>query len=319
MKSYNEELSQCFDEIADLMSLSGENSFKIRAYREAARRLKQDLEPITKKQLNRQSLMAMPRIGPALADKIIQYIKTGKVDYLERLRKQIPKPVRDLLKIPHLGPRRVRDLYINLGIRSKSDLKKCAENGQIAELPGFGNKLVTTILSALEKGQEKKKRHNRSDVEPIVKKFTMLLKKIKGVKKVEVAGSYRRQALTVGDLDLLVVGKRSAAVNAEKQITKTFPGLTILAGGETKIAFVIFPQNLQVDIRFVPEESYGAALLYFTGSKDYNVMMRKVAIEKGYLLNEYGLFQNGEYVAGRTEKEVYEKLSLPIKSPKARK
>ncbi|MBN2096540.1 hypothetical protein JW752_04050 [Candidatus Peregrinibacteria bacterium] len=318
MKSYNEEISQCFNEIADLMSLLDENSFKIRAYREAARRLTQEFEPITKKS-TKIELMAMPRIGEALADKIIQYVKMGKIDYLERLRRQIPKPVRDLLKVPHLGPNRVRDLYINLGIKSKSDLKKYAKNGRIAELPGFGDKLVSQILEALERGQEKKKRHDRAEVEPIAKKLVTLLKKIKGVKKVDVAGSYRRQAPTVGDLDILVVGSAAAAAIAEKQIAKTFSDLTMLAGGETKIAFVIFPENLQVDIRFVPEESYGAALLYFTGNKDYNVMMRKVAIEKGYLLNEYGLFEDGEYVAGRTEKEVYEKLDLPIKLPKQRR
>jgi len=317
MKSYNEELSQHFDEIADLMSLLGENSFKIRAYREAARRLKQDFEPITKKR-TKIELMAMPRIGEALADKIIQYVKTGKIDYLERLRKQIPKPVRDLLKIPHLGPSRVRDLYVNLGIKSKSDLKKSAKSGRIAELPGFGDKLIAQILGALEKGQEKKKRHDRADVEPIAKKLTTLLKKIKGVKKAEAAGSYRRQASTVGDLDILVVGSAAVTLLAEKRISETFPDLTMLASGETKIAFVIFPENLQVDIRFVPEESYGAALLYFTGSKDYNVMMRKAAIGKGYLLNEYGLFEDGEYVAGRTEKEVYQKLDLPYKAPAKR-
>ena len=125
-----------------------------------------------------------------------------------------------------------------------------------------------------------------------------------------MAGSYRREFKTVGDLDILVVGARDLVSKAKQQITKLFPSITILASGESKMAFVIFPQNLQIDIRFVPEESYGAALLYFTGNKDYNVMMRKVAINKGYLLNEYGLFKNGEYIAGRTEKDVYKKLEI---------
>lgn len=318
MKSYNEDFYHLFNEIADLMSLLNENSFKIRAYREAARRLKQDFRPITKKDANKETLKQIPGIGDALAEKMIQYMKEGKIKYLEKLRKQIPKPVRELLNIPHLGPNRVRDLYINLGVKSKADLKKYAKSGKISELPGFGEKLVGQILGALEKGQEKKKRHERKEVTPIAKKLVDILKKTKGIKTAEVAGSYRRKSPTVGDLDILVSGK-PVADKAEKSIFKAFPDAISLASGETKIAFVIFPQNLQVDIRFVPEESYGAALLYFTGSKDYNVMMRKVAIDKGCLLNEYGVFENGEYIAGRTEEEVCKKLGLPLLPPEKRK
>lgn len=318
MKSYNEDFYNLFNEIADLMSLLNENSFKIRAYREAARRLKEDFRPITKKDAKKEILKEIPRVGDALAEKMIQYIKTGKITYLERLRRQIPKAVRDLLRVPHLGPNRVRDLYINLGIKSKADLKKHAKNGRIAELPGFGDKLVGQILQAIEKGQEKKKRHTRKEVEPIAKKLVGILKKIKETKKVEVGGSYRRGMPTVGDLDILVCDGK-VAEKAEKKIFEAFPDITSLASGETKIAFTIFPQNLQVDIRFVPEESYGAALLYFTGSKDYNIMMRKVAIEKGYLLNEYGVFDNGEYIAGKSEEEVCKKLGLPYLEPEKRK
>jgi DNA polymerase (family 10) len=318
MKSYNEDFYRVFNEMADLMSLLNDNSFKIRAYREAARRLKENMEPITKKNADKAKFKEIPGVGENIAEKMMQFIKTGKIAALEKLRKQIPKPVRDMLEIPHLGPRRVRDLYINLGIKSKKDLIKCAKNGEIDKLPGFGEKLIGQILSAINKGQEKKHRHERKDVEPIAKKLTGILKKIKRVDQVAVAGSYRRGADTVGDLDILVSGNPKID-EVEKRIYKTFPDHTSLASGETKIAFVIFPQNLQVDIRVVPEESWGAALLYFTGSKDYNVMMRKVAIEKDCLLNEYGLFKDGEYVAGETEEEVYTKLGLPYKDPKNRK
>jgi len=318
MKSYNDDFYRLFNEIADLMELISENPFKIRAYRTAARKLKENIEPITKTNADKKKFDELPGIGEAIADKMMQYIKTGKIRYLEQLRRTIPKPVRDMLKIPHLGPKRVRDLYINLGIKSKKDLIKLAKNGEIDKLPGFGEKLVGQILDAIKKGQEKKKRHRRIDVEPIAKKLTGILKKIKGVKQVEVGGSYRRKADTVGDLDILVSGNPDIS-EAEKKIYKTLPDHTVLASGETKIAFVIFPDNLQVDIRFVPEESWGAALLYFTGSKDYNVMMRKVAIEKGCLLNEYGLFKDGEYIAGRTEEEVFEKLGLKYKEPRNRK
>jgi DNA polymerase (family 10) len=318
MKSYNEKISDAFYEIGDLMSLINENPFKIRAYYQAARRLRQDFRPITKKD-TKQSLMEIPGIGDALADKIIEYMKDSKIDYLDRLRAQIPKAVRDMLKIPHLGPNRVRDLYINLGIKTKADLKKHAKSGKIAALPGFGDRLVEQILDALQTGQKKKKRHARSEVEPIAKKLVKLLTKIPGVRVAVPAGSYRRGAPTVGDLDILVVGRNHLAAAAEKAVKKTFKELTMLASGEPKVAFVIFPENLQIDIRFIPRESYGSALLYFTGSKEFNVMMRRVAIEKGMLLNEYGLFKDGEYVAGKTEEEVFKKLGIKPVPPEIRK
>lgn len=317
MERYNEKLSDVFSEIADLMGILDEDGFRVRAYRSAAQRLKEE-KSVTRK-TTKQELLAIPRIGPALAEKIAQYIKTGKVDFLETLRRQIPKAVRDMLQIPHLGPKRIRNLFVLLGIRDKKELIKAAKDGRIAALPGFGDKLVKDILDAMEKGQEKKRRHPRNQVTPIVRKLKTALKKIAGVSSVEAAGSYRRKAKDVGDLDMLVVGKPASAKPIRTAIAKAFPEADFIAEGETKIAFVIFPQNLQVDIRLVAPDSYGAALLYFTGSKDYNVMMRKTAIEKGYLLNEYGLFKNGEYVAGATEKEIVRALDLPELPPEKRK
>jgi DNA polymerase (family 10) len=248
----------------------------------------------------------------------MQYIETGKIPFLEKLRKKIPKPVREMLDIPHLGPNRVRDLYINLGIKNKKDLIKAAKSGEIDKLPGFGEKLVESILDAIEKGQEKKKRHERKEVEPVAKKLVGILKKMKSVHSAEAAGSFRRKETTVGDLDILVTGDLDNEKTL-KLIRKEFTDITILGSGETKISFVIFPQNLQVDIRFLPQESYGAALLYFTGSKDYNVMMRKKAIELGYLLNEYALFKDGEYYKGATEEEVFEALGMKYVEPSKRK
>lgn len=316
MKTYNQDFYEIFNEIAELLALLGENPFRIRAYQNAARMLK-EAPPITKKNANKARFQELPGIGEDLSNKMMEYIKSGKVEFLEKIRKQIPEAVRNLLKIPHLGPRRVRDLYINLGIKSTEDLKKAAASGEIDELPGFGPKLIQQIMDAIEKGQEKKRRHDRKVIEPIVKKLVQILQKTKGIEKVEVAGSYRRLASDVGDIDILVQG--DSAELALKNIQKTFKDITILGQGETKLSFVIFHDNLQVDIRFVPADSWGAALLYFTGNKDYNVMMRKVAIDKGYLLNEYGLFDNGEYIAGKTEEEVYKKLDLKPVEPKNRK
>jgi DNA polymerase (family 10) len=318
MKTYNEDFYRLFNEIADLMAILSENSFKIRAYREAARRIKEDLHPITKKTASEHEFKKLPGIGDAIAKKMMEYVETGKIPFLEKLRKRVPKPVRDLLNIPHLGPIRVRDLYINLGIKSKKDLIKAAKSGEIDKLPGFGEKLVESILDAIQKGQKKKKRHDRKDIAPVARKLVGILKKMKSVHSAEAAGSYRRGAPTVGDLDILVTGDLDN-MKFEKAVRKIFSDITILGSGETKISFVIFPNNLQVDIRFLPKESYGAALLYFTGSKDYNVMMRKKAIELGYLLNEYGLFKDGEYYKGATEEEVFEVLGMKYVEPTKRK
>ncbi|MDH5596472.1 MAG: helix-hairpin-helix domain-containing protein [Candidatus Peregrinibacteria bacterium] len=318
MKSYNEDFYLLFNEIADLMAILSENPFKIRAYREAARRLKEDMHPIYKKDASEAAFKKLPGIGEAIAMKMMQYIDTGNIKLLEQLRAQVPKPVRDLLNVPHLGPNRVRDLYIHLGIKSKKDLVKAAKEGKIEALPGFGEKLVESILGAIERGQAKKKRHDRGAVEPIAKRIIGILAQMKKVKSAEAAGSFRRGEKTIGDLDILVTGDLDNE-KTEAAIRKEFGEISILGSGETKISFVIFPDNLQVDIRFLPQESYGAALLYFTGSKDFNVMMRKRAIERGFLLNEYGLFKAGEYVAGETEEVVFEQLDMKYVEPKKRK
>lgn len=318
MKSYNEELAKAFHEIADLMAITGENSFKIRAYRSAARTLEEDMHPITKKDASESAFKELPGIGEAIAKKMMQYIETGQIEWLAKLRSEVPKAVRDMLDIPHLGPSRVKDLYMNLGIKTKKDLLKAAKDGSIAELPGFGEKLVDSIVDAIEKGQEKKKRHERKELKPIAEKLLKILTSMKDVEAAEVAGSYRREAKNSGDLDILVTGELDNEKTLEA-ITKEFGELTVLGNGETKISFVIFPNNLQVDIRFLPADSYGAALLYFTGSKEFNVKMRKKAIEMGYLLNEYGLFKSGEMVAGETEEEVFEKLNMDFVEPKNRK
>jgi len=254
----------------------------------------------------------------------MEFIRTGKIQFLERLRRQIPKAVRELLGLPHLGPERVRVLYMNLGIKSKADLIKKLKSGEVGKLPRFGSKLVEKILEGIKTGQEKKKRHDRKAVQPMGQKLVKILKSVKGVARVEIGGSYRRGEKTVGDLDILVEAapadpSAAIAALAAKKLMAAFPDTTVLGSGETKFSFVIFPQNLQVDVRFVGSDSWGAALLYFTGSKEFNVMMRKMAIEKGYLLNEYGLFENGEYIAGKTEEEVFKKLGMKWTEPTKRK
>jgi len=318
MKSYNDEISEAFNEIADLLGIKGEGFFTVRAYREGARILREEAYPITKKEANVTKLQKLDKIGTALAGKIVEFIKTGKIRHLEKLRKEIPKGVRDMLAIPGLGPGRVGKLYMTAGVTDKKELIKQAKNGALEQLPGFGKRMTEKILDAIATDQQKKKRHGRKEVEKVAKKLIPILKKLKGFRQLEIAGSYRRKFKTVGDMDILITGKVDSKT-AEKTISKHFKNMSILASGETKVSFVIFPENLQVDIRFLPEESYGAALLYFTGSKDFNVKMRKIAIEMGYLLNEYALFDKGEYLVGKTEREVFEKLNMDFVEPEDRK
>ena len=319
MKSYNKDLYKLFNEIADLMGIMGEGFFRTRAYREGGRVLIEEAEPITKENASEKEFLNINRIGGALAKKMMEYIKTGKIRFLEELRREVPKSVRGMLQIPGIGPGRVRKLYFMSGIGSKKELIKMAKTGELIDLPGFGKKTIDKIVLAIETDQQKKKKHKRADVEPVAKKIIREIKKIKLVKKVEIAGSFRREKKLLGDLDILVVGPKSVTSKTEKKILKMFPDHTMLASGDTKVSLIINPDGLQIDIRFVPEESYGAALLYFTGSKHHNVMMRRVAIAKGYLLNEYGLFENGEYIVGETEKEIFEKLGLKYTEPISRR
>lgn len=318
MKEYNKEIAAAFEEIADLLGIKGEGFFTIRAYREAAQRIGEEAGPITKKDTDPKELQKIDKIGEALSLKMVEYLQTGTMHYLEELRAEIPESVRQMLAIPGLGPLRVGKLYKTAGVSNKEELIKQAQSGALEKLPGFGKKMVEKILEAIAADQQKKKRHDRKEVEKVAKDLLPLLQKIKGTKGVEVAGSYRRKSPTVGDMDILVTGKVDPKV-AEEMIHKYYKNMTLLGSGETKLSFVIFPQNLQVDIRFVPEESYGAALLYFTGNKDFNVKMRRIAIQKGYLLNEYALYEKGEYLVGRTEEEIFEKLDMKYVKPENRK
>lgn len=318
MKQYNKEIAAAFEEIADLLGIKGEGFFKIRAYREAATRIGEESRPITEKDTDPKELQKLERIGEAISLKMVEFIETGTMHYLEELRKEIPQSVRELLAIPGLGPLRVGKLYKTLGIDTREKLIKAAQNGTIEALPGFGKKMVGKILDAIDSDQQKKKRHERKEIDEVAEDLLPLLKKLKGAKHVEVAGSYRRGSPTVGDMDILVMGTVDPKA-AEKIVTKHFKQMTLLGSGETKVSFVIFPNNLQVDIRFLPFESLGAALLYFTGNKDFNIKMRRIAIQKGWLLNEYGLHEKGEIIASRTEQEVFDKLEMEFVPPEERK
>ncbi len=318
MKTYNQPIAAAFNEIADLLGIKGEGFFTIRAYQEAARILVEEAQPITKKDADAKTFQKLPKIGEALALKMVEFIETGHMEHLEKLRTEIPESVRKLLEIPGLGPKRIGQLYTTAAVTSKKELVRQAKSGALEQLPGFGKKMVEKILDAIDTDQQKKKRHEREEVEKVAQTFIPLLQQLKGAKHIQIAGSYRRGSKTVGDMDILVTGNVDPKM-AEAKITTHFKKMTLLGSGSTKISFVIFPNNLQVDVRFVPEESYGAALLYFTGSKEFNIKMRKKAIEMGYMLNEYGLHHKGEIIAGDTEEGVFKELEMEFVKPEERK
>jgi DNA polymerase (family 10) len=287
--------------IADLLDLKGEIFFKTRAYRIAAQMI-EALDEDIERLVDRGTLESIPGIGEALTKKITELVKTGKLEYLERLKKEVPTGLIDLLGIPGLGPKKVSVLYKNLGITSIQNLKKAASNGELRSLEGFGEITERNILRGIQLLEKTSGRVLLNVAYEDGTKYLKYLKKCKNISKINIAGSLRRMKETIGDLDILTCSKDPDAV---MEYFIHYPEVTqILAKGTTKSS-VLLNDNLQVDLRIVEEKSYGAALQYFTGSKDHNVALRSLAIKKGFKLNEYGLFDKitEKYIAGKTEKE----------------
>jgi len=302
--------------IADLLDLKGEMFFKTRAYRIAAQTLEaleDDIEDI----IHQGTLQSIPGIGEALAKKITELVQTGKLEYLERLKKDVPPGLIDLLGIPGLGPRKVAALYQNQGITTIQDLQDAASKGKLRSLKGFGEITERNILRGIQLLQKTSGRVLLNVAYEDGNRYLMYLRKCKKINKIHIAGSLRRMKETIGDLDILVASKDPSEV---MECFVHYPEVeTVLAKGITKSS-VLLKDHLQVDLRVVEEKSYGAALQYFTGSKEHNVTLRGLAIKKGYKLNEYGLFEKNteQYIAGKTEEEIYKKIGLRYVEPELR-
>jgi DNA polymerase (family 10) len=312
----NQVVAETLSMIADLLDLKGDLFFKTRAYRMAAQTieaLEEDIEIIV--QQNR--LETIPGIGEALAKKITELVQTGKLEYLERLKKEIPTGLLDLLGIPGLGPKKVAALYKNLRITNIQDLQKAASNGELRTLEGFGEITERNILRGIQLLEKTSGRVLLHAAYEDGNRYISYLKKQKKIKKIDIAGSLRRMKETIGDIDILALS------NEPEQVMDFFvqyPDVAeVLVKGVTKSS-VLLQDHLQVDLRVVEEKSYGAALQYFTGSKDHNVTLRGLAIKQGYKLNEYGLFdkKTEKYIAGKTEKEIYNKIGMSYIEPELR-
>ncbi len=308
----NIKVAEILYNIADILDLQGVQ-WKPRAYREAAQAIEQLEEPIEDISA-RGALEDIPHVGENIAAKIEEIITTGKLRYYEKLKKQVNVDIGELKKIPALGFKRIKVLHRKAGIKDVADLEKAIARHVVCALPGFGEKTERAFLEGIRLLKRKIGRIPYEEAVPIAKKIVTVLSALPFVTSVDVAGSFRRKKETIGDLDVLVVSEKPAGVMS------TFRSLgTVLASGPTKSS-IRLDSGLQVDLRVVKLKEYGAALLYFTGDKQYNIKLRKLALKKGYTLNEYGLFRlkNKRWKAGRTEEEIFAALGLKYKPPTQR-
>lgn len=310
----NQEISNIFKEIAEILEIKGENFFKIRTYERAARNIEaipEDIDIFVK----RGSLKTIPGIGKDLEGKIKEIASTGNLRYLDELKKDIPRGLIDMLKVPGIGPKTAKVLHEKLGVQDLVMLERMAHAGKIRDVPGMKEKTEENILRGIEILKRGRDRMDLKTAMDVAQSFVIQLKKIKGVKKIDVAGSLRRMKDTVRDIDILI------SSSSPKKIMDRFTSLgdvkDILAKGPTKSS-ILTKDSIQVDVRVMEDASYGAALMYFTGSKAHNIKLRQLAVKKDFKLNEYGIFKRSRKVAGKAEPEMYKKLGLSYVSPELR-
>jgi DNA polymerase (family 10) len=319
MAVHNSDIAEVFDQVADILEIEGSNPFRVRAYRNAARVVGNWPSDLAGLIGQGETLPKLPGIGKDLAGKIAEIAQTGHLKQLDVLKKEVPESLVDLMRIPGLGPKRVRLLQERLQVRSRRDLERVVRSGKLKSLPGFGTILETKIQGVLEKKPEQQRRMKLAVVEQAAESLLRFLRELKGVARAEAAGSFRRRVETVGDLDLLVTLKRNSngAANVMDRFVKYEDVTSVVAFGETK-STVILRSGLQVDLRVVPEESFGAALYYFTGSKAHNIAVRTLALKRKLKINEYGIFRGKKRIAGRTENEVFASVGLRYTEPELR-
>jgi len=319
----NKAIANVFYETADLMEINGDDSFRIRSYRRAAEALESTADQVAALLDEPKSLLEIPGIGKGMAANIQELCRTGKLGVHQELLEKYRPSMLELLKIQGLGPKTIALLWSAFQVSDVEGVEKLAREGKLRELPRMSEKSEQKILKAIENYRRITGRFLIEEADRTAEKLTAHLKHIKGIEKITPAGSLRRGRETVGDLDMLITGPccvddamRAALI---EEILR-FPGIQeVLAKGANKVSFKL-RSGMQVDVRMLPAESYGAALQYFTGSKNHNVTLRQRALKMGYTLNEYGLFRldNNKRVAGTTEDEIYGKLKLDTIPPELR-
>jgi DNA polymerase (family 10) len=311
----NDQMASQFELLADLLEIQGANPFRIRAYRNAARTISSEAESLADLVSSGGDLTQLAGIGKDLARQLVELVQTGQLASLEELRKQVPSGVLDMLRIPGVGPRKVSVFFNELGLKSLADLKAACEAGQVSKLKGFGKKTEESILQNIAAAAAQAQRISIADARIAAEAIVADLRSLPEVSQCEVAGSCRRRRETCGDLDVLAVSSDSTA--AMDRLASHPLVESVLLRGETKQR-VRLKSGVELDLRVVPEESFGAALQYFTGSKEHNVVVRHRAKELGLKVNEYGVFRGETQIAGGTEEGVYAAVGLPWIPPELR-
>lgn len=311
----NERIVQIFEEIGDMLEILGENVFRVRAYQRAAEVIRglPDLKEMHEK--DDKAIENLPGIGKDLHAKIIEIITTGDCEMHARLLKQVGQGLLDILRIRGIGPKKVKLFRDQLGITNVEQLKSAAESGALATLPGMGEKSEAVIVNALKEMSLSKERIPYAKALKEAKEYIAYLKTYPEVEQIQYGGSLRRKKETVGDIDILVTGS-----DIEKIMRHfgSYPKVRqVLNKGDTKSS-VVLEGNLQVDLRIVDPESFGAALFYFTGPKQFNIHVRTLALKKGWKINEYGLYEGEKKLAGKTEEEMFKALDIPYMTPEER-
>ncbi len=309
-------LARIFSDIADMLEIKEESIFRISAYRRAARAMESLTEDVAEVAA-RGALQEIPGIGKSTAEKIEEFLKTGHIRYYDELRASLPEGITTLMSVPEVGPKTAVLLYERLGVKTVEELEQAARQGLVRSLPRMGAKTEENILKGIELIRRTKERLPLGQVLPHAKEVEEALRALKEVHALSLAGSIRRMKETIGDIDLLVTSSQPARV---MEVFTTLPSVQrVLARGPTRSS-VLLEVGVQADVRVVRPQSFGAALQYFTGSKEHNVKLRERGVRRGYKLNEYGVFRvrDEKRVAGRTEEEVYAALDLPWIPPEIR-
>ena len=322
----NPQIARVFEEIADILEIQNANPFRIRAYRNAVRTVEAQATPLRRMVEEGRPLTDLPGIGKEMAAHIQEMVATGTLGFRDEMLTEVPRSLIELMRLPGLGPKKARKLWDDLKIQSVDELETAAKAGRIAAVPGFGAKTQEKILAGIAEHRQHASRMLLSDAERSIEPLLAWLREIPDLLRLEVAGSYRRRRETVGDIDLVAISQRPTEVmehfRAYGQIEKT------LMAGDTR-STVVLGSGLQVDLRAVPPDCYGAALVYFTGSKEHNVKLRRRAVEQGLRISEYGVFRvdkssgkdeegEGEWIAGKEEADVYAAVGLPWIPPEMR-
>ncbi|HUL73652.1 MAG TPA: DNA polymerase/3'-5' exonuclease PolX [Vicinamibacterales bacterium] len=309
-------IAKIFDEVADLLDIQGANPFRVRAYRTAARTIGTLGKPAASLvEADGHALEQLPGIGADLAEKIATICRTGKLPLLAELTRKTPESLVALLRIPGFGPKRAKRVHKALGVETLADLERAARSGRLAKLKGFGPATEQAVLRGIAQDKAHVTRTPIAEAEAYIRPILEALKDAPGVQRLDVAGSYRRRAETVGDVDILIAATKSGPI-AERFVRH--PDVTrVLAQGDTRCS-VVLASGLQVDLRIVPPISYGSALHYFTGSKAHNIAVRTLGVRRHLKINEYGVFRGAKRIAGAKEEDVFKTVGLPWIPPELR-